>query len=132
MAFSTTTPAQYLANFLSHQGKKESISVSTFAKLDELELGFQEFGFSTKRISIVEIKLAYGWLSLPKRDTLFDECINAGFLLVERYDELNSTYQDFFTVVFKKRQELSLLCAIQWNRNNPAVTRPLEELIFAP
>ena len=102
MAFSTTTPQQYLDNFASVQAKKESISVSTFTKLDELQTGFFEKGFSTFRISIAEFKLIYGWLSLGKRDELYEQCLNAGFLLVERFDELNATFQDFFTVVFKK------------------------------
>ena len=132
MAFSTTTPQQYLEKFASVQAKKESIKVATFAQLDELQSGFLAKGFTTFRISVVEVKLIYGWLSLGKRDELYEQCLNAGFLLVERFDELNTTFQDFFSVVFKKRQAAGLLCAIQWNGNNPGVTRPLDELIFTP
>lgn len=132
MAFSSTTTASYLANFSSHQAKLESISVNNFAKLTELQTGFEAIGFSVKRISIVEIKVIFGWQSLSSRDTFLDSCIFAPFLLIERYDELNGTFSDILTLIFKKRQEVGVLCGIQWNGNNPSQTRPLEELTFAP
>jgi hypothetical protein len=82
-----------------------------------------------KTVYVSKVKLVYGWHSLKKRDELFEHCLNATFLLVEHYDEINSTYQDFFTVIFKERQKLGLLNLVQWNGNNP-LARPLEELMF--
>lgn len=132
MAVSTTNIQTYINNFPAYQAAKQSITVATLADLDKAHTFFIDSDWAVERIAIVEVKLTYGWLSLSKRDAMFDRCLKAGFLLVERFDELNSTYQDFFTVLFKHRQAAGSLCAIQWNGNNPTITRPLQELIIAP
>jgi hypothetical protein len=134
MAVSTTTMQDYIDDFASFQAKKESLSTNSIADLNKAELAFSgdAFGFTVKRITIAEVKLVYGWLGLLTREALYNECLSAGMLIVERYDELNTTFQDFFTVVFHERMRRGQVCILQWNGNNPGIARPQQELIFAP
>ena len=131
MAVSNTNIQTYCSQFSTYQAAKQSLTTNNLSDLDYAKSHFENLKWNVERIAIVEVKLTYGWLSLSKRDAMFDRCLKAGFLLVERFDELNSTYQDFFTVLFKYRQAAGSLCAIQWNGNNPTITRPLQELIIA-
>jgi hypothetical protein len=131
MAVSNTNIQAYCSDFATYQTAKQSLTTNNLSDLDYAETFFKELKWTVERIAVAEVKLIYGWLSLKKRDELYDRCLKAGFLLVERFDELNSTYQDFFTVLFKYRQAAGSLCAIQWNGNNPTITRPLQELIIA-
>lgn len=132
MAVSNTNIQTYLNNWDTvYQPQKQSLATNNLSDLDTAEAHFLEKNFTVQRISIVEVKLVYGWHTMRHREELFNKCLNAGFLLVEHFEELNSTFQDFFTVLFKYRQKAGTLCIIQWNGQNPSVTRPLQELIIA-
>jgi len=132
MSVSATSIQTYLNAFDSYRTKLESLSTNNVSDLDTAEAFFVNLGWTPLRIMAVEQKLVYGWLGWKEREQMRIDCENAAILLVERFDDMNTTFQDFWTVVFHNRQKKGLMNIIQWNGNNPSVTRPISELKFAP